>query len=177
MNLLCDLVIGFAVWKLFSAIHARNVQKRNQRELERIRAEQAKARAEAAQMREAIRIQEQREKARQREQDALRREQERQAKEQQRQAAQLAKHETMLAKQQLIITQATEDIEQIKIKIDSKRRYADFLEEQRDKCSYNSAEFWKWQNKLDAEEEKLYKLDKRRNKAVFDLTQAQKKLA
>ena len=107
----------------------------------------------------------------------IEREQMRQAKELEKHEQQLQKHEEMLQKMQFQLDQACEDIDNILYKIDELQKYSEYLQDQRDKCVENGAEYFKWQNKLSAVDDKIYRLNKQRAKAVFQKEQAQRKLA
>ena len=114
------LVIIAALWGLCKLLNAtrNNVKERQrQRELVRVKAEQARRAAEAARLREEWRRQQAEAKAEaarlitlEREQTRLAREQQRQAQEQARQAEQLAKHETRITGLEFRVSQCEADI-------------------------------------------------------------------
>lgn len=108
--------------------------------------------------------------------ERLEKEQERQQREQERQAAQLAKHEKRIADLKYRIEQAEEDIDNLAWRIEEQQKYSVFLQEQRDKCSFGSPEYFKWQNKLTVVDNKVYQLDKQMRKAVHARDMAKKEM-
>ena len=107
----------------------------------------------------------------------IEREQMRQAKQLEKHEQQLQKHEEMLQKMQFQLDQACEDIDNILYRIDELQKYSEYLQDQRDKCVENGAEYFKWQNKLSTVDDKIYRLNKQKAKATFLKEQAQRKLA
>lgn len=144
---------------------------------ERRKAEAARIRAEVKWQKEQSQALLRKQREMEREQAKQRAEQERLAKEQEKQAAQLAKHEEQIAKMQFQLDTATEDIENLLARIEEQQRYAEYLEEQRDKCAEGSAEYFKWQKKLSVVDDKIYRLNKQRSKAMFLQEQAKAKLS
>ena len=69
------------------------------------------------------------------------------------------------------------DIETILWKIEEQQQKSKFLQEQRDKCSVGSEEYFKWQDKLTVVDDKVWKLDKQRKRAEYMVEEAKRKLA
>ncbi len=171
------LLIGaYIIWYTF-APSKKERERKERAEAARIRAE-VKWQKEQSQALLRKQREMEREQAKQRaEQERQRKEQERLAKEQEKQAAQLAKHEEQIAKMQFQLDTATEDIENLLARVDEQQRYAEYLEEQRNKCAEGSAEYFKWQKKLSVVDDKIYRLNKQRSKAMFLQEQAKARLS
>ena len=192
MKALIFIAIVFCVYKII-----RTSADRNDAEQEAVRAEEERRNIilEQTRIKEEIRADRERAKemtrrqieserqrlAWQQRQDKINRQaaqdREKLRKEQERQAAQLAKHEEQIRKAEFVLNQTREDIDNILYKMEEAQQYSMFLEEQRDKCVPGSAEYFKWQNKLSANDDKIYKLDTKRRKAAFQQSEAQRKLA
>ena len=119
---------------------------------------------------------------------AFEREQMKIRREQEKHAAQLAKHNAQIAKQRQIaaeqaakfsnqLMQAQEDIDNLAYRIEEAQKYSEFLENESDKCSVGGAEYFKWQNKLSANDNKIYNLNRRMNVATDKKRQAEMKLS
>ena len=120
------LVLIGIVWGVSALVRASREAKR-QREVDRIRREQARRAAEQARMRQEWREAQARAKAETARLIELEREQERQAREQARQAEQLAKHEERIARLEQQVTLAEREIAHYQPIVDELRRQADEL--------------------------------------------------
>ena len=170
MTIIIIVAIIYAVCKVCSSSSAKKQEHDRKVEVERLKLEQTRIREEwKARVAEA-KIETDR-------MIAIEREQLRQAKELDKHEQQLQKHEEMLQKMQFQLDQACEDIENILYRIDELQKYSEYLQDQRDKCVENGAEYFKWQNKLSTVDDKIYRLNKQKAKATFLKEQAQRKLA
>jgi len=163
-------IVIFCVIKACTASSAKRTKQKEQAELSRIKIEQARQKAEVSRMMEEARLWTQK-------QIAMEKEQMRIAKEQEKQAEVLRKHEEQIRKMELQLEQAQEDIDNILYQKEEQQKYSEFLQEQRDKCVPNSAEFFKWQNKLTVVDQKVYRLDKQMRTAMFKKEQAERQLS
>ena len=169
MTLFIIIVAAYALYRFYANQEQARKEAQRKAEAERIKRDQARIREEWKQRVAEAKIETDR-------LIKLEREQMRIAREQERQAKQLEKHEEQLSKMQFQLDQACEDIDNILYKIEELQHYSEFLQEQRDKCTSNSAEYFKWQNKLSTVDDKIYRLTKQKNKAMFVKEQAQRKL-
>lgn len=170
MTIIIIVAIIYAVCKVCSSSSAKKQEHDRKVDVERLKLEQTRIREEwKARVAEA--------KVETDRMIAIEREQLRQAKELEKHEQQLQKHEEMLQKMQFQLDQACEDIDNILYKIDELQKYSEYLQDQRDKCVENGAEYFKWQNKLSTVDDKIYRLNKQKAKATFLKEQAQRKLA
>ena len=181
MNILIIAIIVFAVIKVLSATSAKVKENKRQAELARVKAEQIRQREDLKRQQAEARAWTQRQIAL--EQQAMRRERE-EAEAWRKQLAWDAKQEEInrkneerFAKIEYTLQRCTEDIEHLNYKIEECQAYSEYLESERDKCSYGSGEYFKWQNKLSANDDKIYRLTKQMDKALFQKQQAEKKLS
>ena len=152
MILVLFAVSALALWGILKAI-----SKAASRSAEKVLQESRKAQEEAKAEQERLRMEWQ-----QRQEEARM--------ETQRLNEQIAKLEEQMER-------AREDIDNITYKIEEQQKYAHYLEEQRDKCTAGSAEYWKWQNRLTSVDDRIYRLDKQRSKAMFARKQAEQRLS
>ena len=87
-----------------------------------------------------------------------------------------AKFEAQLRKHEFLLEQAASDIDNIAWKIEEAQEYSKYLETERSKCIPGGKEYFKWQNKLSANDDKIYRLTKAMNKAQFTKAEAERKL-
>lgn len=106
----------------------------------------------------------------------LEREQARQAAEQQRQAELLRKHEQRISQLEFKVSQAQDDIDNLTYRIEQAQEYSIYLERERDACVIGSKEYFKWQNKVMAQDDKIYRMTKQMNKAQFERDNAQRQI-
>lgn len=98
----------------------------------------------------------------------LEREQARQAAEQQRQAELLRKHEQRISQLEFKVSQAQDDIDNLAYRIEQAQEYSIYLERERDACVPGSKEYFKWHNKVMAQDDKIYRMTKQMNKAQYE---------
>lgn len=183
MILILFAISALALWGILKAISkaasrsAERIRLESRKAQEEARAEQARIRLEWQQRQAEARMETQRLIALEREQMRQAKEQERISKEQEKQAELLRKHDEQIAKLEEQMERAREDIDNITYKISEQQKYAQYLEEQRDKCTAGSAEYWKWQNRLTSVDDRIYRLDKQRSKAMFARKQAEQRLS
>jgi len=106
----------------------------------------------------------------------LEREQARQAAEQQRQAELLRKHEERISQLEFKVSQAQDDIDNLAYRIEQAQEYSIYLERERDACVIGSKEYFKWHNKVMAQDDKIYRMTKQMNKAQFERDNAQRQI-
>ncbi len=104
------------------------------------------------------------------------REMQRQAAEQQRQAELLRKHEQRISQLEFTVSQAQDDIDNIAYRIEQAQEYSIYLERERDACVIGSKEYFKWQNKVMAQDDKIYRMTKQMNKAQYERDNAQRQI-
>lgn len=88
----------------------------------------------------------------------------------------LLKVEAEVLKYQYVLEQAEEDIVQCQNKINQLDEYGKYLELERDACVYGSANWHKWNNKFEANNNKVYTIQKQMNKASYNARNAELKL-
>lgn len=93
-----------------------------------------------------------------------------------KQAEKNEKFEAQLRKQKYLLAQATSDIDNLAWKIEEAQKYSEYLETERSKCAPGGKEYFKWQNKLSTNDDKIYRLTKAMNKAQFVKAEAELKL-
>lgn len=89
---------------------------------------------------------------------------------------QIAKHEEQLRKHEFLLQQMVSDIDNLAWRIEEAQKYSVYLESERDKCIPGGKEYFKWQNKLSTNDDKIYRLTKQMNKAQFAKAEAERKL-
>lgn len=104
-------------------------------------------------------------------------EQSRQAAAQKKQAEQLAKHEEEIEKLSFNIDQAESEIAHLRRQIEEYNEHGKYLELERDACAYGSTNYYKWNSKVLANNEKVFSLAKRLSKAEYTKATAKKRLA
>ena len=176
------LVIGALVW-IASALFRASKDAKRQREVDRIKREQAKRATEAARLREEWRRAQAEAKAEhsylialEREQMRLRREQERQAREQAKQAEQLARHEARIAKLENDITLAEREIAHYQPIVDELRREAEGLAFKVSYFEGRGLPCAGYKTQLERVNEKLYRAETKVIKAQFAKQAAENKL-
>ena len=97
-------------------------------------------------------------------------------KEQAKQARELEKQRQQIDKLTFTIEQAQEDIEHLQGKLEELKDRDEFLRHQRDMCLPSGKEYWKWQDKISANDDKCARLQKQLNKAYFNKAEAEKKM-
>ena len=78
------------------------------------------------------------------------------------------KKQAAAAKKQAQIEQAAEDIEQYQNQIAALQKYSEYLELERSGCVYGSKSWHKWNNKVIANDNRIYNLTKRMNRAYSE---------
>ena len=171
---------------LFLLIESASVRakERQQREIARIKVEQARRAAEAARLREEWRKQQaeakewtRRQVELEREQMRLAREQERQAKEQARQAEQLAKHEARIAELEFRMSQAEADIEAEAEKIKSLYALMDIAAAEQAAAMPGSKADIRAQKQIISYQSAIHAAEKRKAKAEYTKQTARQKLS
>ena len=104
------------------------------------------------------------------------REMRRQAVEQARQAELLRKHEQRISQLEFTVSQAQDDIDNLAYRIEQAQEYSIYLERERDACVTGSKEYFKWHNKLMAQDDKIYRMTKQMNKAQYERDNAQRQI-
>lgn len=184
MNIILLVVAVWLICRIIRTIREGVRQQRQEKELARIRQEQAERAAEAARIREEWKRQQaaakewtRRQIQLEREQMRIAKEQERQAKEQARQAEQLAKHEEQIATMNYRISQAEADIKHLTEQIGQYYALLDIAENQQRTAIPGSKADTTAQSKIITLTNKIYKAESRLNKAKFDKAQAEQKLS
>lgn len=176
------ILIGL-VWGISALVRASREAKR-QREVDRIRREQARRAAEQARMRQEWREAQARAKAEtarlielEREQQRQRREQKRQAEEQARQAEQLAKHEARIAELEFRMSQAEADIEAESERIAALYALMDIAAAEQAAAPPGSKVDIRAQKQIISYQSAIHAAEKRKAKAEFTKQTAQQKLS
>lgn len=74
------------------------------------------------------------------------------------------------------LEQAEEDINHLAYRMEELQEYAKYLETERDACVYGSANWHKWNNRVMANDNKVYNIQKQINKAEYTAKNAEIKL-
>ena len=191
MNLLCILVIVWAVAAIIRKIASASHEREAERERERIREEQQIIRLEQIRAREA----ERQRSAWQKEQERINRERarkqaeharaiakaaqerERLKREQERQAAVLAKHEEMIARNTQILKQAVADIDFQNERLAELDAQLDYIMLQQAGTVPGSKEHTRYQNKIVSLHNQIHTAESKLSRAQFNREQARRKLA
>ena len=170
------VIIIAAIWGTSALIRAAKEKKR-QREIERINAENRQRAAEAARMREEMRQQQAEARAWTRRQVELEREQQRQAKEIAKHEEQLAKHEKRIADLEYRATQAEADISFLQDRIASPDAQRDYLLLQQSGTVPGGKEHTKYQTKIISLDNQIHSAEAKLAKAQHTRTMAEKELS
>lgn len=183
MNLIIFILLIWGACAIINKVSAHARENARQREIERMKEEQARQRIEQQRQREAIkqREREAREQARrQAEHDKAiaraRMEREAMKKEQARQAAQLAKHDAEIEKLKRTVEKAEFDIGFLLQRVAELDSQLDYLMIQQAGTIPGSKQFEKYQNQIVAKHSQIYAAESKLNKAQYAKAQASAKL-
>lgn len=96
--------------------------------------------------------------------------------EQRKQARDIEKQKQQIDKLTFTAQQAAEDIEYLQGKMEELKDKDEFLRHQRDMCLPSGKEYWKWQDKIMANDDRCARVQKQLNKAYFNKKEAEKKI-
>lgn len=190
MNVLIFCALIWAVCKLIGAASRRARENARQREIERMKEEQARQRIEQQRQREAIkqREREAREQARRqvehdkaiaraaKEREAMRKEQTRQAKEQERIAKEQRKQAEEMEKLKRTVETARFDIDFLLERTAELYAQLDYILLQQAGTVPGSKQFEKYQSKIVTLHNQIYSAENRLQKAQYNKAQAERKL-
>jgi len=183
MNLAIFILLIWGACAIINKVSAHARENARQREIERMKAEQARQRIEQQRQREAIkqREREAREQARrQLEHDKAiakaAKEREAMKKEQARQAAEIAKHDAEIEKLKRTVEKAEFDIGFLLQRVAELDSQLDYLMIQQAGTVPGSKAFEKYQNQIVAKHKQIYTAESKLNRAQYDKAQAAAKL-
>lgn len=111
------------------------------------------------------------------EQHRLAEEQARLAAEQERMQAELDKHAAKIADLEFKMNRAEADIDNLTFRIDELKKYGEYLELERDACVYGSSNYYKWHKKVMTNDNQVYTLTSRLDKAIYAKEKAAREIA
>ena len=174
------IILALLIWAISSIVKsasAKKAERNRQAQIARLNAENARRKAEAARIREEFRIRQAEAKAEVQRIVAIEREQMRLAKEQEKQAARLEKVEAEQRKIKATLYKAVKDIDHLTYEMEQKRKYGEYLELERDACVKYGAEWHKWNNKVSTNNNQLYAMETKLDKALANKAEAERKIA
>lgn len=184
MNVIIFCALIWGICKLIGTASRRAKENARQREMERIKAEQARQRLEQQRQREAIREREREAKEQARKQvehdkaiAKAAKERETMRKEQERQAAAIARHEQELMKIDNRLSAIEGEISHNREMVDRIAKLIELEEEEQSKCTKDSAEWAKHEKKIISLTNQQYNAQKKINKAKADKRICEQKLA
>ena len=173
------LFVTFVFYLIAELVKQGSVRKARKREMARqarIEAEMRRDREERKRIAEENRRIAAAQIAQAKAQARLEQEQRRQAVEQARQAELLRKHEQRISQLEFTVSQAQDDIDNLAYRIEQAQEYSIYLERERDACVIGSKEYFKWHNKVMAQDDKIYRMTKQMNKAQYVRDNAQRQI-
>jgi len=112
----------------------------------------------------------------QREQMRIAKEQEAQRKELEQQKILISKQDEKIRGFEFKLNQAEKNIDFIQYQMEKKREYGEYLERERDACTYGSRFYHNWNNKVIANNNQLHTLETQLDKAIFARDEARIKI-
>ena len=173
------IITAAVIWfisRVASAAFETAKEERRQKQIMRIQAEQFRQEEEIRQARLEARQAMTKQLEYERDQFLLKKEVERIAEEQRKQAERISKNEEKLRKVEYERYAAQEEIEFINNQLEKLMAQYDHIELERDACVHGSSNYYKWDKKLIALDNQIHTANKKLNKAMFLVEEADRKL-